>query len=89
MPLRFDTTGRFLFVREAGTNVFGQVTNDRAVIFRVDTHTATRQPWLNLQPADRVGLGWVAAVRLSADGQSYVYTYLRDVSTLVLVEGLQ
>jgi hypothetical protein len=87
VPLRFDATGRFLFVREAGTGtVFG---DDRAVIARVDARTAARQPWLNLQPADRVGLGSVVAVRLSADGQSYVYTCWREVSNLVLADGLQ
>jgi hypothetical protein len=87
VPLRFDGTGRFLFVREAGTGtVFG---DDRAVIARVDARTAARQPWLNLQPADRVGLGSVVAVRLSADGQSYVYTCWREVSNLVLADGLQ
>jgi len=87
MPLRFDTTGRFLFVREAGTGtVFG---NDRAVIVRVDTRAPVRQPWLNLQPAERVGLVSIAAIRLSADGQSYAFSYSRDVSNLVLVEGLR
>jgi len=87
VPLRFDATGRFLFVREAGTGtVFG---NDRAVIVRVDTRAAVRQPWLNLQPAERVGLVSIAAIRLSADGESYAFSYSRDVSNLVRVEGLR
>jgi hypothetical protein len=78
--LRFDTTGRFLFVREPWNGVFA---NDSAAILRVDTRTAARQPWLSLQPTDRVGLGRIDAVRLSADGQSYTYTYRRDVSNPV------
>jgi hypothetical protein len=81
-----QSTGRFLFVREQG---LGTRSIDRAVVVRVDTRTAARQPWLDLQPADRVGVGWVGLVRLSADAQSYVYTYGRDLSNLFLVEGLR
>ncbi len=83
-PLRFDATGRFVFVQQPTP-----LDDARAVIVRIDTRTGYRAPWLDLRPADRVGIGPITLVRLSADGGSYVYTNFRELSNLFLVEGLR
>jgi hypothetical protein len=84
-PLRFDATGRFIFVRERSRNP----EENRAIVLRVDTRTGQREPWLELQPSDRAGLVTIPMLRLSADGRSYVYTFGRDQSNLFLVQGLR
>ncbi|HET7293214.1 MAG TPA: hypothetical protein VFM88_12375 [Vicinamibacteria bacterium] len=83
-PLRFDATGQHVFVREPTA-----ANEPRALIVRVDTLTGRREPWLDLSPSDRLGAAPISMVRLSADGRSYAYTFVRDQSNLFLVEGLR
>jgi Tol biopolymer transport system component len=83
-PFRFDATGRFVFLREPVP-----AAEARVVVVRFDTRTGTREPWLEIRPADRVGIGAFPAVRLSADGRSYVYSCFRELTNLFLVEGLR
>jgi hypothetical protein len=84
IPLRFDTTGRYVFVQEPTA-----AAEPRALIARVDTRTGRREPWLDLRPADRLGAAPIEMVRLSGDGRSFVYTFSRHDSNLFLVEGLR
>lgn len=78
-PLRFDRDGRSLYVAR------GSVPVD---VFRLDLTTGRRTKLYNLGPALTSGVYSVEAVALSADGQSYCYSYMRDVSDLYVVSGL-
>ncbi len=79
--LKWSRDGRSLFVgREAG----------RAVrIDRLDLETGRRGPWKELLPADRAGLVDISYIDVSGDGESYVYSYRRFLSTLYLAQGLR
>ena len=58
-------------------------------IYRVDLATGKRSLWKTLAPADTVGVFEIWSVQISADEQSYCYTYGRNISDLYLVEGLR
>ena len=58
-------------------------------IFRVNLVTGKRSLWKTLAPADPVGVIEIWSIQISADEQSYCYTYGRNISDLYLVEGLQ
>ena len=60
-----------------------------AQVFRVDLETGKRTPWKSLEPADAAGIDTIGGVLLSSDTQSYVYSYVRTLSDLYLVEGLR
>ena len=48
-----------------------------------------RDLYRQLTPPDGVGLLGVPRILLSADGRSYVYTYVRFLDELYLVDGLR
>ena len=54
---------------------------------RVDRRA--REPGREVAPPDPIGVFGVPRVFLSADGQSYVYTYVRLLDELYLVDGLR
>lgn len=81
LPLRWDASGRVLYVRAAGPGA--------ARVFRLDVVSGRREPWKELAPADLAGVGNIVYVRLTADGSSYAYTYPRNLSNLYLVRGLK
>ena len=58
-------------------------------IYRVDLVTGKRSLWKALATADTVGVFDIWSIQISADEQSYCYTYGRNISDLYLVEGLQ
>ena len=58
-------------------------------IYRVDLATGKRSLWKALAPADTVGVFSIWSIQISADEQSYCYSYGRNISDLYLVEGLQ
>jgi Tol biopolymer transport system component len=60
-----------------------------ASVYRVDIATGKRSLWNVIGPADTVGVLAVWSVQISADEQSYCYSYARNISGLYLVEGLQ
>ena len=82
VPVRFTPDGRALYVlvRDAAP---------RAEIHRIDLATGDRQLWKELVPADPVGVYGVPRVFLSADAQAYVYSYVRMLDELYLVDGLR
>ena len=81
VPVRFSPDGRSLYV-------FSRDESPKASIFRVDLSSGNREPWKDLSPPDAVGIHGISRVFLSADGQSYVYTYVRLLDELYLVDGL-
>ena len=71
--------GHFLCSGEFGVNVF-----------RVDVETGHSDAWRTLAPADVAGVFHPTySLALTADGQSYCYSYGRRLSTLFVVNGLK
>jgi Tol biopolymer transport system component len=82
VPVRFTPDGRALYVLVRGDGA-------RAEIMRVDLTSGDREPWKEIVPADPVGVFGVPRVLLSADGRSYVYSFVRMLDELFLVDGLR
>jgi eukaryotic-like serine/threonine-protein kinase len=59
-----------------------------AQVFLVDLATGRRTLWKSLEPADSAGIDTIGRVTVSADGKGYVYSYVRTLSDLYLVQGL-
>ncbi len=79
-PVRFDRTGRYLFVAR---------TVDRpARIDRVDVESGARGVWKELRPPEPSGIIFIGGVVTSLDGDRYAYTYLRSMCDLYLLEGV-
>ena len=58
-------------------------------IYRFDPVTGEKQLWKELAPVDRAGVYNVAVLSVTPDARWYVYSYVRDLSDLYLVEGLK
>jgi Tol biopolymer transport system component len=79
--LAWSADGRSIFVR-AKPEIPGE-------IYKVDLSTGQRTFWKALAPADPVGVFDVYGIQISADEQSYCYSYSRNISDLYLVESLR
>jgi hypothetical protein len=55
----------------------------------IDVASGARRPWKELRPPDPAGVLAIGPILLSADGQSYIYSYRRLLDELFLVEGLR
>ena len=82
VPIRFAPDGRFLYVLVRGNGA-------QSSVERLDIATGQRQLWKRLAPPDPVGVYGVPRALLSADGLSYLYTYVRLLDALYLVDGLR
>jgi Tol biopolymer transport system component len=60
-----------------------------ARVFRVDVATGRRELRKILMPADPAGVVNVYAVQVTANEQSYFYSYQRDLTDLYLIQGLR
>jgi len=80
-PLGWSGDGRYLYAAADGGMPFK--------IYRVDTQTGEETLWKELTPADPAGIRGIASVRITPDGESYVYNFRRTLSELYLVEGLE
>ncbi len=81
--VQWSADGRFLYLREP---------SDSAVeFFRLDLSSGRREPWKTIPAADPVGLIGIqpAAVHMTPDGKSYVYSYWRTLTELYLVDNLK
>ena len=58
-------------------------------VYRINLATGKRALWRVLAPADPVGVISIYSIQISADEQSYCYTYGRNITDLYLVEGLR
>ena len=74
--------GRYLFVQRNG------VGNRNAKILRVDAHSGANQIWRELKPPEQTAYIFGTA-RITGDGESYAFSYQRDLATLYLVRGLK
>ena len=82
VPLRFTPDGRGLYVLTRGDGPRGEIR-------RIDLASGDRRLWKTLTPPDPVGVFGVPRVLLSADAGSYVYSYVRLLDELFLVDGLR
>jgi hypothetical protein len=79
-PIRFDATGRSLFVarREGHT----------PSVDRVDLETGERRHWCDIAPPDPAGISYIANPVMTPSGDRYAYSYLRTLADLYEVDGL-
>ena len=79
-PLRWREDGRVLFVRQGRLPVR---------IFALDVMTGQRTLVREIGPRDTVGVDVVSDTRLTPDGKSYAYVYIRSLYSLYQVTGLK
>ncbi len=79
--IRWSKDNRFLFLREPGEP-------GSLKISRLDMVTGRRQSWKELRTPDAVGVQ-IGQVVMTPDGNSYAYSFNRDISTLYLAQGLK
>jgi len=61
-----------------------------ARIWRLDLDTGSKTLWKEIRPADTSGIVGLFGVRMTPDGRSYAYSYVRiDSSDLYVAEGLK
>jgi eukaryotic-like serine/threonine-protein kinase len=60
-----------------------------APIYRLDVGTGKRDLITTLAPGDQAGVTSIYNVRMTADGKSYGYSFLRELSDLFLVDGVK
>ena len=80
-PTSWSADGRSLFVMARG-----QVP---AQVFELNLATGQRTLWKTLEPADAAGIDTIGRVMTSLDDKTYLYSYVRTLSDLYLVQGLK
>lgn len=81
VPIRWTADSRGLYVQSSA--------EVPARVDVIDVTTGTRRPWRALTPPDPAGIVVMGPIKLSADGQSYVYSYRRVIDDLYVAEGLR
>lgn len=77
-------------VTRSGRYVFTALRNEIPLkVYRFDPATGEKQLWKELAPVDRVGVYNTGQLQVTPDGRWYVYSYVRDLSDLYMVEGLK
>ena len=79
-PTGWSADGRVLYVFR-----FGAIP---AKVFQLELSTGRRKLWKELAPADAAGIDTIRGVTIAPDAGAYVYGYIRTLSDLYLVEGL-
>ena len=83
-PIVFSKDDKSLFVADRWMRMSFPIR-----VVRLDLATGRREPWLELGPPDRAGIGGMEGMTLTRDGRFYAYAYERNLSDLYLVEGLR
>jgi hypothetical protein len=79
-PIRFDASGRTLYVASRAPGVHA--------IQRLDLESGALTPWRTLSPADPTGIVYIGSTVVSTDGSRYAYSFFRHMSDLYLAENL-
>lgn len=59
-----------------------------AIVYKYNLKSGTMEEWLKLSPKDPTGVYQITAIKLTPDGKTYAYSYLRESSDLFLMEDL-
>jgi dipeptidyl aminopeptidase/acylaminoacyl peptidase len=81
IPNRWTPDGRAIYVHRRDEMP--------AKVYLLDVRTGRKELWRELVPADAAGVSQISIVLPSADGYACVYSYLRQLSDLYVVEGLR
>jgi Tol biopolymer transport system component len=81
VPIRWTANGRSLYLF--------RLEEVPAKVYRLDLATGHKQLWKELVPADPAGISIIYTIQMTPDAKSYVYTYLRELSDLYVVDGLK
>ncbi len=81
VPIAWTDGGRSLLVRTPGELP--------ALVHRLDLQTGLRDPWKELMPLDPSGVLEILGVVTTPDRRFYAYTYLRLLTELYVLEGLE
>jgi eukaryotic-like serine/threonine-protein kinase len=79
-----------IWIRWSGDGRAAYVYHDEktsATVYRLDVGTGKRERFATLAPGDPAGVTSVHRVRMTADGKTFAYSYLREQSDLFLVQG--
>jgi len=79
--IRWSGDGRYLFLRQ-------QVGAADVRLSRMAVATGSREPWKEVKPPDPVGVQ-MGPVVMTPDGNTYAYSFQRDICTLYLADGLK
>jgi dipeptidyl aminopeptidase/acylaminoacyl peptidase len=60
-----------------------------AQVYRLDPVTGQKSLWKSVEPADSAGIDTIGRMMMSADNKAYVYSYVRTLSDLYLVQALK
>ena len=81
----------FLLTRwtDDGENLFvWQREGFPVIVYKYNLASGTKEEWLRLVPKDMIGVYRITGIRLTPDGKTYAYSYLRESSELYLMENL-
>lgn len=71
----------------SGKTLLAQGASVPAMLFRVDLCTGRYKPWKEIAPFDLAGVSRIWPAVLSQDEHTIVYSYLRNLSELFVVDG--
>ena len=74
---------------KSGRNIFARAGTVPVKILRLNTDTGRADLWRTLSPVDLSGVSAIFDIALTPDGQSYCYSYARNLSALFVVTGLK
>jgi Tol biopolymer transport system component len=77
----WDVDGRHLFLSKVEQPSFVKIS-------RLDVSTGRKELWRELRTPDSVGVA-ISKVVVTPDGQSFAYSFQRDITTLFLIGGLR
>ena len=81
MPAGWSADGKQLFIPREG--------NVPQRVERLDLATGRVAPWKELTLEDVAGVTRIGPVKVAADGRAWAYTYVRVLSNLYVVDGLE
>lgn len=79
LVIRFEPDGRSVLVRHSGIP---------AKVERMFLDSSRREEVRQISPSDPAGVQDIVSVHFSEDGKSYAYSYMRSLSDLWVVDGL-
>jgi hypothetical protein len=80
-PIGWSRDRRSLFLER-----FRELTTQ---VDRLDTVTGRRERLFGLLPPDPAGIAPYPGIAVSADGKSYAYSFIRNLSELYIIEGVR